>query len=246
MRRNRGGLPKWALQGFLVLAALPFLAFSMRIPRWSEPSITHGPADSSMVALTFDDGLNGETTREAADVLERFGARGTFFVVAHTLTEQPDLATGLRAQGHLLANHSYDHPRATKTDLRYSQVWQAQDTFRRAFGECPRYFRPPWGVETPFIRRAVGRAHMRTVLWDVEVGDWEEADAQRLAANVLAKVRPGSIVLLHDGEDGIPGADRSTTVAALPAILEGLRQRGLTPVRLDTLLGTTGYIRKCG
>ncbi len=199
-----------------------------------------------MVALTFDDGLNGETTQAAADVLERFGARGTFFVVAHTLTEQPELATRLRAQGHLLANHSYDHPRVTKTDLRYGQVGQAQDTFRRAFGECPRYFRPPWGVETPFVRRAVRRAHMRTVLWDVEVADWEEADAQRLAANVLAKVRPGSIVLLHDGKEGILGAERSTTVAALPAILEGLRARGLAPVRLDTLLGTTGYLRKCG
>lgn len=235
-----------ALRGVFVLAALPFLVFGLRMPRWSEPSITRAQGNPPMVAITFDDGLNGETTREAAAVLERFGARGTFFVVAQTLKDQPELAGRLHAQGHLLANHSYDHPRATKTDLRYGQVARAQETFNQAFGECPRYFRPPWGVETPFVRRAVRRAQMRTVLWDVEVADWDERNPARLAEHVLAKVRPGSIVLLHDGEDGIAGADRSTTVAALPAILEGLRARGLSPVRLDTLLGTTGYIKHCG
>lgn len=239
------GWPRSNGQNIFMLATLPFLVFALGSIRWSDPSTTHADRNVPTVAITFDDGLNGATTQAAADILERYGARGTFFVVAHTVTEQPELAQRLRDHGHLLANHSYDHPRAKQTDVRYTQIERAQATFYESFGECPRYFRPPWGIQTPFVNRAVRHARMRTVLWDVEVGDWDKQDPQRLADHVLAKVRPGSIILLHDGEDGLAGADRSATVAALPAILERLRERGLTPVRLDTLLGTTGYIGRC-
>ncbi len=230
----------------LALAAVVLLTVAGgRLLLRADDSVTHAEGVPSYVAITFDDGLNGDTTRQAAGTLERYGAPATFFVVARTVTEQPELAQRLRDHGHLLANHSYDHPRAKKSDLRYTQAARAQATFYDAFGECPAFFRPPWGVQTPFVNAAVRRAHMRTVLWDVEVADWDETDPARLAANVLAKVRPGSIILLHDGEDGHLGADRSTTVAALPAILEGLKARGLTPVRLDELLGTPGYISDC-
>jgi peptidoglycan/xylan/chitin deacetylase (PgdA/CDA1 family) len=228
-----------------MLATLPLLAFALGTLRWSDSSITHADRNAPMVAITFDDGLNKATTQAAADTLERYGVRGTFFVVARTIVEQPELAQRLRDHGHLLGNHSFNHPRPKKTDVRYTQLERAQATFNHAFGECPRYFRPPWGLQTPFVNRAVRHAGMRTVLWDVEVGDWDKQEPQRLAEHVLAKVQPGSIILLHDGEDGIAGADRSATVAALPAILEGLKARGLTPVRLDTLLGTTGYVRRC-
>lgn len=242
----RGSPRRAAVFSVAALAALTFLVLAGgRLFRWSDPSITHAEDGRPVVALTFDDGLNGETTRAVADILDRYGAQGTFFVVAHTVIEQPELARRLRDRGHLLANHSYDHPRAKKSDLRYAQAAKAQATFYAAFGECPTFFRPPWGVQTPWVNGAVHRAGMRTVLWDVEVADWYETDPARLAARVLEKVRPGSIILLHDGEDGHLGADRSTTVAALPAILEGLKARGLTPARLDQLLGVTGYIDGC-
>ena len=242
MRASRRALVRPALAvAAVVLLTIPSGRFLLR----ADANITHVEAAPALVAITFDDGLNGETTRAAADTLERYGAPGTFFVVARTITEQPELAQRLRDRGHLLANHSYDHPRAKKTDLRYTQAARAQATFYDAFGECPAFFRPPWGVQTPFVNAAVKRAHMRTVLWDDEADDWEEKDPQRLAAHILDQVRPGSIILLHDGEDGRLGADRSTTVAALPAILEGLKGRGLTPVRLDELLGTPGYTTDC-
>lgn len=229
----------------VIVAVVLLTVVGGRLLLRADASITHASDTRPFVAITFDDGLNGETTRAAAEALDRYGAPGTFFVVAHTITEQPELAQRLRDRGHLLANHSYDHPRAKKTDLRYTQASRAQATFFEAFGECPAFFRPPWGVQTRFVNAAVKRAGMRTVLWDDEADDWEEKDPQRLAAHILEQVRPGSIILLHDGEDGHLGADRSTTVAALPAILEGLKARGLTPVRLDTLLGMPGYTKDC-
>lgn len=238
---------RWPSNGpaLLMVAVLPILAFAICLPRWSEPSITRAEGNPPAVALTFDDGLNGRYTEETAAILERYGVRGTFFVVAKTIEGQPELAQQLRRRGHLLANHSYDHPRAQASDLRYHQAARAQQVFREAFGDCPKFFRPPWGVETPFQKRAVRHARMRTVLWDVEAGDWDERDPAALARDILGKVRPGSIILLHDGTEGMPGADHSVTVAALPTIIEGLIARGLLPTRLDTLLNMPATASRC-
>ncbi|MEZ4554112.1 MAG: polysaccharide deacetylase family protein [Dehalococcoidia bacterium] len=211
----------------------------------AEAGVTHGPASSPVVALTFDDGLNGETTRAVATMLEATGMRGTFFVVGQTVEGQADLGRELIAHGHVVANHSFDHVRAGPDDAGYGQLARTQAEIRRVLGVCPRYFRPPYGTETKHTRAAVRAAGMRTVLWDVEVGDWSETDASRLASNVLGKVRGGSIVLLHDGSEGRPGADRSVLLAALPMILDGLRARGLTSVGLDELLGDSAYLDGC-
>ena len=81
--------------------------------------------------------------------------------------------------------------------------------------------------------------------WSVSAGDWATNDPALVASRVLRRARPGSIILLHDGLDGRITADRSVVVAALPRILEGLKARGLTPVRLDDLLGGPGYLDHC-
>lgn len=203
---------------------------------------THAAGTSAMVALTFDDGLNGEVTSQIAEILERYEARGTFFVVGETLAAQVPVARRLLAREHLLANHSYSHQRAARLDLLYSELPRAQAAFDRAVGLCPRYYRPPYGKETEFTKAAVRRAGMHTALWDVEVRDWAETAPERLAENVLRKVRPGSIVLLHDGQERDRSTDRSVLLAALPMILEGLEARGLSAVRLDVLLDEPGYI----
>jgi len=210
-----------------------------------DAGVTRGPAESALVALTFDDGLNGESTREAAALLEAAGMRGTFFVVGRTLEEQADLGRELLARGHVLGNHSFDHARARPDDREYDELRRAEDEFARVLGICPRYFRPPYGTETAHTKAAVRAAGMRTILWDVEVADWSEADPHRLASNVLDEVRPGSIVLLHDGDEGRHGGDRSVVLAALPAILDGLRARGLEGVGVDVLLGEIAYLGGC-
>ncbi len=211
-----------------------------------DQGITHGMDERPMVALTFDDGLNEHYTVAVADILERYGARGTFFIVGRPLAEQASLAQRLRERGHLLANHSYTHTRAMRSDVQYNELSRTQAAFEEQLGACPRFFRPPYGTETVFTKAAVQRAGMQTVLWDVEVADWGESNPQRLAARVLGLVHAGAIVLLHDGLDGRPGADRSVLVAALPIILDGLRARGLMAVGVDELLGAPGYLDQCG
>lgn len=216
---------------------------------WFEHGIAHGPRDRHAVALTFDDGLNGAATLAVAALLEAHGARGTFFIVGQTIEAEAPVAQRLIERGHLLGNHSYTHPRPSRLDLRYAELSRTQTAFAQTLGRCPRYFRPPYGLHTPWITAAAQRAGMQLAGWDVTGWDWADAgpaqDAQQLAARVLREVQPGSIVLLHDGRDGAPGADRTVLLAALPAILDGLAARGLTPVTLDALLGTTGYLDRC-
>lgn len=228
--------------GVVTVAAI---VIGVALRGWDDEGVTRATDGRPQVALTFDDGLNGETTRAIASLLEARGARGTFFVVGDTLPVQREVAARLIEGGHLLANHSAAHERALAWDVRYGTLDAAQASIRAVTGRCPAYFRPPFGAETVFTKAAVRRAGMRTVLWDVEVADWQETDADRLATRVLERVQPGSIVLLHDGADGIPGADRSTVLRALPAILDGLQARGLRAVSVDTLLGEPGYLDRC-
>ena len=82
---------------------------------------------------------------------------------------------------------------------------------------------------------------MHMVLWSASAGDWATNDAQLVARRILAGARPGAILLLHDGLDGNPSANREVVVKALPLILDGLRAQGLSAVRLDHLLGTGDY-----
>jgi peptidoglycan/xylan/chitin deacetylase (PgdA/CDA1 family) len=106
---------------------------------------------------------------------------------------------------------------------------------------CPVLYRPPHGDRTPFLARVVRDQHMHMVLWSASAGDWNTNDAALVARRIVEKARPGAILLLHDGLDGDVSADRSVLVRALPMILDGLREKGLQPVRLDRLLGTAAY-----
>ena len=201
-----------------------------------------------LVSLTFDDGPDPETTERFLAALG--DARATFFVLApeHPFVEAhaserrwPHLARAMAEAGHELASHGDSHrtmtrvpPRGTLRELR-----QAHRTIVEATGETPRFYRPPYGrfnlaswLETP-------RLGMRRTLWTAGARDWEaEATPDLIAERILAGAAPGAILLLHDS-DGDPGAPEHT-LAALPAILAGLRERGLRSVTLSELMRANG------
>ena len=212
---------------------------------WFGSLVSHGPRTSRQVALTFDDGPNAGATLAVRDLLDAAGVKGTFFTVGKALDARPDLSRALLEDGHLLGDHSYQHDSLRWLDPRYPELRRTQEAFGRNLGLCPALFRPPHGQHTPFMAWAVHRAGMTMVTWDVSAADWATDDANEVARRVLAHVRPGSIIDLHDGLDGHVEADRSVVVRALPAILDGLRRRSLDPVRLDELVGRRGYLRRC-
>jgi peptidoglycan/xylan/chitin deacetylase (PgdA/CDA1 family) len=212
---------------------------------WFGSQVSHGPRDGREVAITFDDGPDDPYTLEIARILDARGAKGTFFMVGKALDRRPDIARALREDGHLLGNHSYHHDEWRWLDPRYPELDRTQTAFRHNLGVCPTFYRAPHGQHTPFLAHVVGDHGMTMVGWDVSSGDWNTHDAGLVARRTLDDVKPGSIIVLHDGLDGSVTADRSVLLRAVPMVLDGLERRGLKPVRLDALLHQRGYGDHC-
>ncbi len=208
---------------------------------WFGPIVSHGSRTGNEVALTFDDGPNVNDTLAIAHLLDAYGAKGTFFTVGKALAKRPDISRALMADGQLLGDHSYHHDQWRWLDPRYPELERTQRVFKQDLGVCPTFYRPPHGEHTPFMSWVLHTKHMRMVGWDSSAADWAATNAEAVARRILRSVRPGSIIVLHDGLDGNLTADRSVVLRALPIILSGLAARGLRSVRLDTLLGVAGY-----
>ena len=189
-----------------------------------------GGRDGRYVALSFDDGPSTYTPR-VLRLLRRARARATFFVVGSRAAARPDL---VRAESLLgaVGNHTWTHPRLASLDRRdvIQQLLRTQAAIVRATGGVrPVLFRPPYGVGTPAEAAAARALGLVDVRWSVDSLDsrpW--ATPASVVRNVLAGLRPGAIVLLHE--------IHPWTVAALPRILRALRRRGLTPVTIPALV----------
>jgi peptidoglycan-N-acetylglucosamine deacetylase len=212
---------------------------------WFGSQVSHGSRDGRQVAITFDDGPDDPYTLAVARILDERGVKGTFFMVGKALDRRPDIARALREDGHLLGNHSYHHDAWRWLDPRYPELDRTQSAFRHNLGVCPTFYRAPHGQHTPFLARVVGDHGMTMVGWEVSAGDWKTRDARLVARRILDGVKPGSIIVLHDGLDGSVTADRSVLVRAVPMILDGLERKELKPVRLDALLHERGYGNHC-
>ena len=198
--------------------------------------LAHGPREEKLVALTFDDGPHPPYTGRVLDVLDRYGVPATFFCVGLHASGHPDEVARIAASGHRLANHTWSHPFLPDLSVAElsAQLERTDEAIEEVAGRpARRLFRPPYGSRTAELLSWVGGDGDRTVvLWDVEAADWSMPGADAIAGTVLHQVRPGSIVLLHDG-----GGDRSQTAEALPAIVEGLLAQDYRFVVVDELAG---------
>ena len=245
-RRTSGPVLAVAVIAAVLVAGVTFwIGANSPSATWFGEQVAHGPRDVREVAITFDDGPDDPYTLRIARILDEHGVKGTFFMVGKALDRRPDIARTLREDGHLLGNHSYHHDSWSWLDPGYPELERTQQAFRRQLGVCPTFYRSPHGQHTPFLAHAVGDHGMTMVGWEVSAGDWKTKDARLVARRILDGVKPGSVILLHDGLDGTVTADRSVLVRAVPLILDGLERRHLKPVRLDAMLGERGYGRHC-
>jgi peptidoglycan/xylan/chitin deacetylase (PgdA/CDA1 family) len=188
-----------------------------------------------VVGLTFDDGPDPEYTSRFLDALGDSPA--TFFVLGERVRRWPDLVRRIAKAGHEVACHGDTHrsgtrllPSATVMDLR-----RAYGSIVAVVSVPPLFYRPPFGrfnlaswIEAPRLR-------MTRTLWTAGARDWEsQRSPESIAKEILAAAEPGAVLMLHDsdGERGAP----ANTLGALPLILAGLHERGLTPVTLSQLV----------
>jgi peptidoglycan/xylan/chitin deacetylase (PgdA/CDA1 family)/sulfur carrier protein ThiS len=185
------------------------------------------------VALTFDDGPSPVYTPRILRTLRRLHAHATFFVIGYLARAYPAIVREEHRLGMAVGNHTYNHPEVPPFAqlprvLIRDEIWITASVLAR-LGVHTDLFRPPAGSTSPAVERVASKLGERVVLWSVDPADWAPtATARAIAARVLAAVHPGSIVVLHDG-----GGNRSATLAALPLIVHGIRQRRLRLVTLD-------------
>jgi len=182
------------------------------------------------VALTFDDGPNANgNTVQVLDVLRRHGVNATFFEVGANVAARPDLTRAVVADGNTVQNHTYHHPHLTRigADAVGWEIDATNQAIQSATGRSPTCVRPPYGDTNATVQRVIASRGMTQQWWTVDTSDYLDPPAPAIVSRVLGGVRPGGVVLLHDG-----GGDRSQTVAALPAIIGGLIAAGyeLVPV----------------
>ncbi len=201
-----------------------------------------GARSDKVVALTFDDGPNEPYTSQLADFLGDRRIRATFFQVGRAVLRYPEVSRRLIADGHVIGNHGFTHeftnylsPRALAQDVQMGQAALA------TVGLRPALYRPPWLLRIPALRAVLAENGLRAVSGEfchpLEVF---QPRPQLIAERVLAKVRPGSIVIFHDGYDGHVG-DRSSTVTAAKIVVDQLRRDGFGFVTIDDLLAVPAY-----
>ena len=201
--------------------------------------ITRVETQTPLVALTLDDGPTPTGTRRTLALLDSLDVRATFFVTGRALERHPDHGRRIVEAGHALGNHSYSHRRMILRSRAFvrREVERTDSLIREAGwqGEIP--FRPPYGKRLLVLPHYLHQTGRRTVLWDVEPESYREvaASAERIAAHVLDRVRPGSIVLLH-----VMYPSRAESQRALPLIVSGLRERGYGFVTVQELLAGQG------
>jgi peptidoglycan/xylan/chitin deacetylase (PgdA/CDA1 family) len=194
------------------------------------------PGTGTQDALTFDDGPNPVATPRILDTLRAEGVPATFFLLGRHVERWPALARQVAAEGHAVGNHGYHHRKLHFRGPAYVRLDLAlgTDAIAQAAGVRPTYFRAPHGFRSPWVTRIARELGQRTVGWTLGVWDSDRPGVGAIVRRSVDGCRPGTILLLHDGDGYDPDGDRTQTAEALPAIIHELRDRGYCFVRLPT------------
>lgn len=218
-----------------ITGTLAYAAYEPNCPLFG-PVIGRGAQDA--VYLSFDDGPNSRATPVVLDALARAAAPAAFFMVGRAARSLPALTRAVAQAGHLVGNHTDTHVklhRRAPGRIRRELV-TAHETLRGLTGRAPAAFRAPHGYRNPFVRPAAEQLGYAVFGWTFGVWDTSRPGAEEIRRRVRAKLRPGSIVLLHDGDGSDPEGDRSQTAAALPGVIRDIRNAGYRIAPLAELL----------
>lgn len=201
------------------------------------------PSASRKMAITFDDGPNPKQTPELMQILERYDAKATFFLIGQWAEREPELIRELEAAGHAVGNHTYTHPtmpaKSAKTireELRRCRAAvEASGVGFTPLDGRP-MMRPPYGRRRPGTLRTLRQEGYVPVTWSITGWDWLEKTTADKIAKRCAKSGDGDIILLHDGSDIGPAYDRSRSLAAAEATLRRFTEQGFQFVTVPQLV----------
>lgn len=215
-----------SIWGFLipVLAYLLLTAYGSAFigSQMFVPVQTGLPTDQKKICLSFDDGPHPNSL-EIADVLREYNVPAVFFCIGKNAEAYPEIVQLLHAGGHLIGNHSYSHSPTINFfsgDLMRDEIQRTDALLQKLTGEKCLWYRPPYGVTNHPLRKALKKVPHGVLGWNLRTLDTIQKDPDRLVQRIIRRVKPGSIILLHDP---LPH-----TVATLRKLIPELQRMGYT------------------
>lgn len=222
----------WYVFVFLVWLVITMIgSFS---PGWSFhlKSFTSNPNISTKkIAITFDDGPHPVITLKVLKLLDDYNAKATFFCIGQQVEMHPEVLQSIIKEGHLAGNHSYSHNYFI--DFKSTQGWIAElkrtdEVMEKVTGSKPTLFRPPFGVTTPHLAKAVKASGYHIISWNIRSFDTILKNPEVILKRLTHKIKPGSVILLHDNHPKIE--------YILERLLQFLQQNGYQMVTINQLL----------
>ena len=196
----------------------------------------HNPSETEKkIALTFDDGPS-IFTLEVLDLLKKYNAKATFFCIGKNVEKHPEIVKQIIAEGHLVGNHSYNHSKFFdfyNAAAISEEIQKTDQLFEKLTSKKINFFRPPYGVTTPSIRRALKTTGHTVIGWNIRSLDGGTKDQNLIFNRIIKRISPGGIVLLHD--------TGSHSVSVLEQFLQFLQQNKYEVISVEELLNLKAY-----
>jgi peptidoglycan/xylan/chitin deacetylase (PgdA/CDA1 family) len=187
------------------------------------------------IALTFDDGPNPLSTPQILNILEKKKIKATFFIIGDNAKKYPELLKKIYKDGHEIELHSNSHSRLLplffKKAIR-AEIEKNIKIIKKQINFTPSYFRPPWGRSSPWMTNEIKKMNLKIALWSIDLKDWSGTSPEKMLKMFEKKIKPGGIILLHDGE-GKKKVKMENTIKALPKIIDLAKARGYHFVTLN-------------
>ena len=187
------------------------------------------------IALTFDDGPT-EHTLKILDILEKYNVKATFFCIGKNIIQHPEILKKIVEKGHIVGNHTFSHSPLFDFFRKNRVIEELQNTdasIQKIIGKKPQFFRPPYGVTNPSIRRALEVTKHHVIGWNIRSMDGISKNSKAIFNRILKRISPGSIILLHD--------TRAQTATVLEQLLQTLREKNYEVISVEQLLNIKAY-----
>jgi peptidoglycan-N-acetylglucosamine deacetylase len=199
-------------------------------------SVCSAKTGEKYISLTFDDGPAGKKTARILDVLKENNVEAAFFCIGKNIPGNEEILNRIVNEGHIIGNHSNSHDRLFdlyRSKKMLNEMELASQTCQEITGNYPRFFRPPYGVTNPNLKKAVQMGGFVSIGWSIRSYDTIIRNEERLFSRIIARLKPGAILLMHDTSE--------STQKILPRLLKEIRNKGYKIIRLDKMINLNPY-----
>ncbi len=206
-------------------------SFSMSWNFYVNASTSKKDCRQKKIALTFDDGPNPEFTLKVLDILKHYNAKATFFCIGQHVETYPEILKAITEQGHAIGNHSFSHDLLidfNSTENWLTEIKQTDNAIRKITGKKTTLFRPPFGVTTPKLAKALKVTEHEIIGWNIRSYDTVTKNPVSILKRLTKHIKPGAIILLHDKQKNV--------LSVLEHLLQFLQKQNYQAVTINELL----------